>query len=1200
MTNAATGNFSEENIAKESVKNESVVDQSVRDELLDASQSFIVQAPAGSGKTELLTQRILVLLASVKKPESILAITFTRKAAAEMRERVVNALILAQGSQPSSSLELARWKLAKKVLQVDQKYSWNLIANPSRLNLYTIDALSASLSGALPLLSQTGTIPSIEEKAFKYYQLAAERTLADIKNGGRVAENVSTLLIHKDNNVKQVIEMIAQLLAKRVQWLGKVLGHDHDLTLEQMFHSLQEIIEEKLQSVYSRYPSDVVAELPPLLQQSAQVLSKTKNNKASAIKLLNDFSPIQKPSYFDLNLWKAIAELLLTKDEKKPAFRKAVTKANGFPTKNDAENAEQGILFEKNKARIKKLLADLSLDSNLANELNEVRLLPEDIESSIENPVLKSVLELLPIAAGHLKLVFQESNVVDFNELALSSLYALGREDSPTDLALALDYKVEHLLIDEFQDTSTPQIRLVELLTAGWDGSSNKTLFLVGDPMQSIYRFRDANVSLFMQIVQFGVGQLKPKFRQLQVNFRSNENVINWVNHQFKSIMPAQDDLTLSAVSYAKSKAFHPALVTSQVKCRVTVGAREHQLQAKEIVELVQQHLTENSSLLPEQAVKTLAILARGRSHLRDVVIQLNQKGITYQAVEIEPLDKKMVVRDVLNLAYALTDGYDQLSWVACFRSPWYGLKLNDIRIILKNIKASHQSIPDSLDELLRLSQDDDSLLSSEATQRIKKVQPILNAAILQKGKKPFIKWLGGCFKAVGGLLQVDLASEHKDVETCIATIAEFETAGELLDRQGLQQALESLYAAPNSNADNQVQIMTIHKSKGLEFDRVILPRTDASGGGKDNPLLKWAEVIDQHGESHNLLAVSKEAGKENDSIFRYISHLDRQKEKYENQRIFYVAATRAKSELYLFGNVNSNKNINDQQGIAHYKRPLSNSFLEMVWDKIQDQLETIPCPVGEEEGNANKNAYSQLYETDLVEIEGLESIDSQLNYIFPPRKIKKVDIEQIEECPINYEDSAALQRLNHESKNKNSASPLLDTQAMAIGTVIHKQLEWISKQAIDDFSLPSNWSEITAAQLLSQKIKLNSDELKQAVNKVSIAIENTLKDNMGHFILSQQESAKSELGLHKNVSDKIYIRRVIDRTFIHENKRWIIDYKSSEPTENESEEAFLEREVLSYKEQLQEYVSFFEIMEKREVIAGLYFPLIQHFEKVF
>ena len=120
-------------------------DQQQRLEALDTARSFIVQAPAGSGKTELLIQRFLALLARVDRPEAVVAITFTRKAAAEMRHRIVAALGSASGPRPATPHEAHTWKLAREAVARNDRLDWRLAEHPARLRIQTIDSLCAML-----------------------------------------------------------------------------------------------------------------------------------------------------------------------------------------------------------------------------------------------------------------------------------------------------------------------------------------------------------------------------------------------------------------------------------------------------------------------------------------------------------------------------------------------------------------------------------------------------------------------------------------------------------------------------------------------------------------------------------------------------------------------------------------------------------------------------------------------------------------------------------------------------------------------------------------------------------------------------------------------------------------------------------------------------------------------------------------------
>ncbi len=1173
--------------------NTPVIDQYIRDELLEPTQSFIVQAPAGSGKTELLTQRILALLAIVEKPENILAITFTKKAAAEMRGRVVSALEMGKQAEPEASHEKQRWRLARKVLERDQQYLWYLTENSSRLNITTIDSLSLSLTNALPLLSQTGILPKPEENAEPYYLKAAEALINSVKDDSEISQDILSLLKHKDNNVSLVTSLIAQMLSKRLQWMGSVSQHAKHFDQNQLLISLQKIISEKLQLVYQKFPSDVIAELPDLLNQAREVLSKKDKVNKPFILSLPELSSITKPTYQDLSVWKAIAELLL-KAAPKPEFLSRFNVSNGFPLEKEGKDQLEKMQLKKNKQQVSKIVKDLSQYGGFEELLGQVRSLPDDIDQALMQEALTSVVKLLPIAVGHLKLIFKQYNIVDFPELAIASLDALGHPDSPSDLALSLDYRLEHILIDEFQDTSSPQIELIKMLTAGWDGSQQRSLFLVGDPMQSIYRFRDANVSLFMKIRELGIGQVKPTFRQLQVNFRSNQVVVDWVNQQFSRIMPQQEDLTFSAVGYASSVAFNEFSQDSQVNCFLTVDANEHFSQAEKIVSLVNEHLSDN---LQRDKKQTLAILARGRNHLKEIIQLLNQNSIAYQAVDIDRLSQKILIKDITNLAFALCDLFDELSWVSCMRSPWFGLTLNDIRIVMTQSEAN-LSMPQRIANTIEF-------MSTESAQRCYKLLPLLNATIAYKGRKPFRKWIFGCFKALGGLHQLDFDSEHDDLMVCLDKLSELQEGGELNDRQLVIDAIEKLFAAPNPNADEQVQVMTIHKSKGLEFDTVILPRLDASKPVPDAALLKWTEVIDNQGYSHNLLAISKEVGQENDSIYRYIAYLDSEKSKYEDQRVLYVAVTRAKKKLYLLGNVNTDNKTGE------IKKPSSGSYLNLLWEGIADSFDSISTQTVD-----RNTQHVGLYNSRLIKRVNIkraleiphENYFSDLSTNNGERLAHDENVS--DNISLVSNQTSALKSNESESQVASysdevhdyffeGATRVTSEMATAIGTVLHRQLQWISENYREGFVLSENWEAITESQLLSTYHFSKKDELNLAVEKVLLGVKNTLQDPFGRTLLNAKNNSASELMLHKKIEYGSFLTRIIDRTFIQNDIRWIVDYKSSMPELNESKEEFLNREKSLYLLQLTDYFKMFAKLEERKIVAGLYFPLLPHFETV-
>ena len=251
------------------------------------------------------------------------------------------------------------------------------------------------------------------------------------------------------------------------------------------------------------------------------------------------------------------------------------------------------------------------------------------------------------MAAGQLKLVFRARGQIDFGELSRAAIDALGSAETPSELAYSLDCRIEHLLVDEFQDTSHTQWTLLERLTHGWEDGDGRTLFCVGDPMQSIFRFREAEVALFLRARESGLGSIRFEPLTLTTNFRSGSGIVDWVNDAFRQVLPEEDNAALGAVPYAPSTAAFPQAAGAEaVRIHPLIGKNDAEEAA-----LVQRLLEDARDADPEGSI---AILVRTRPAAWHIAQHLRDAGIRFQAVEMTSLAESPSIQDLFSLTRAL------------------------------------------------------------------------------------------------------------------------------------------------------------------------------------------------------------------------------------------------------------------------------------------------------------------------------------------------------------------------------------------------------------------------------------------------------------------------------------------------------------------------------------------------------------------
>ncbi|EEF27105.1 conserved hypothetical protein [Ricinus communis] len=334
-------------------------------------ESFIVEAPAGAGKTELLTQRYLKLLAVVNEPEEIVAITFTNKAAAEMRSRVLQSLQDAADAIPidkphkQTTRELALHALARSA-----ELGWDLLAQPGRLRINTIDSLSSNLARQMPLMSRFGAQPAVSEDVGVHYLEAARRTLAMLEDeGGNGA--VTEALRYLDNDTVRLSNLLAEMLARRDQWLEHA---GRQSVLAEVEAALRHLIQQDIAAA--------AAVLTPRLQQHLMSAARYAASNLACdceIALLVDWETTIPPTPEALSMWRSACELLLTQ---KGDLRKSVTVKQGFPPGEESKP-------------YKEMLAEVIASIADASPLARLRELPDPRGDEDEHRIV-TALAIIP------------------------------------------------------------------------------------------------------------------------------------------------------------------------------------------------------------------------------------------------------------------------------------------------------------------------------------------------------------------------------------------------------------------------------------------------------------------------------------------------------------------------------------------------------------------------------------------------------------------------------------------------------------------------------------------------------------------------------------------------------------------------------------------------------------------------------------
>ena len=1162
-------------------------DWEAREQALDVRQSWIVEAPAGSGKTGLLIQRYLKLLAeeSVERPEQVLAITFTVKATAEIRERVMGHLESAargEALKRDSEMERETRALAEAVLQRDRALGWGLLDDPRRLRVRTIDSVCAEIARSLPVLSEGASGWAPVNDASPLYREAARRTLM-LLGGDDAALNdaLRTVLLHRDGNLGDCERLLGEMLQLRDQW-GEIVPRGREyLDDAYLDGTVLPWLESTLEQAVCAGLTEFAGVMPEdFLREAASLAASFAGN----VPYGRDRSPvagcagsvgIPRTDAASLDQWRALIHLM-------------VTPSSGQWRRSFAKNTMGFEMTAAEKARLRELLEQVAGRDDLLRAIERVDRLPPARYPQEQWVVAKALFRVLSRGLVELQLVFAERGECDFTELALLAKGAL-RRGGVEALTLGSGFELRHLLVDEMQDTSTGQYELIELLTQGWDGRS-QTVFLVGDPKQSIYLFRQARVERFVRTMQTGrLGELAVGCLRLTANFRSQPELVEEFNENFAMLFPREvDAANPEEVPYAPAVAVNGSscvaggargFVWHTAVLAAGEGVQGKRRVAKQTARMVREIAEEwRARPMPEGRSEPwkIAVLVRSRNHLIDIVAALKGDdgvaAIPFRAVDIEPLDERQEVLDLFALTRALLHPADRTAWMAMLRAPWCGLELAELHVLAgaDDDGWKEWTVEDLMAER-------GHLLSEESCARLQRIWPVLRAAEGQRARLTMAQWVERTWRSLGGDAYLT-ADEMGNARRYLELLDEMEESGGGIDLTLLKRRLNGLFAEAAMCA-GAVDLMTIHGAKGLEWDVVMVPGLEKKAAGNKGRLLTWSEIGNaEEDAAHVLLAPIAGKGEESKELNAWLKGIHDAREAAERKRLFYVACTRAREELHLFAAPEAKADGSVSRAAG--------SLLAAAWPAAERHFDAPGAEVLVVPGVPVADEFVGDLAAGAVERAG-------------PR---------LRRLPLGFAASdrfSGARRLSYGEADVSGAPARFERpdgsfEARAFGNAVHAFVEVLTKRLAGGEQVDALLREVSGwGQRIAVVLRGDGLPVKVAgmlASRVKSALENMLRDPHGLWVLGARLDGASEFALTSWKERRSSVR--LDRVFragrepLVEGDEclWIVDYKTA--THGlEGVEAFLLGERTKYAGQMEAYARV--MRDEGDIRVGLYYPML-------